>query len=43
MSVLVNKKTRLICQGAVGTVASGSLRAGMADAIVPALRVLGSL
>ncbi len=43
MSVLVNKKTRLICQGAVCSLAFASFRAGMADAIVPALRSPGSL
>ena len=43
MSVLVNTKTRLICQGAVGTLAFASLRTGMAVAIVPVLRSPGSL
>ena len=43
MAVLVDKNTRLICQGALVTVAFASLRAGMADAIVPALRSPGSL
>jgi hypothetical protein len=43
MSVLVSKKTRLICQGASCTLAFASLRTGSAEAIIPALRSPGSL
>ena len=43
MAVLVDKNTRLICQGAFFTVGFASLRAGMAEAIIPALRSPTSL